>query len=235
VNTEGWGPSAAHRAGVVHRDVKPENVFFVDDPSGFRVEILDFGLAKSMTFEKGLTQTGAFLGTPMYMAPEQVQGQDVDARADVYSFAAVAYEALTGRQAVQGADLGQVLIHVLNSVPPPVSSLVPGIPPVVDAAFESALAKAPARRLKDIELWASSFVEILEKAPGDPDTPGWPVSRSVFTRLWDSQMERGSTLERPDMRGDESLCKCRGPMVATCIGGIPTGERPAAASPDDVG
>jgi ligand-binding sensor domain-containing protein len=185
---------AAHRSGVVHRDVKPENVFLVDDPAGFRVKLLDFGLAKSLKLEKGLTQTGMVLGTPAYMPPEQVQGEEIDTRADVYSFAAVVYEALTGTQAIPGDGLGRVLMHVLNTVPPPVSSLVPGIPPEVDAAFESALAKDPARRLKDIELWGSTFVEILEKAPGDPATAGWPGSRDVFTQLRDSQMERGSTL-----------------------------------------
>jgi ligand-binding sensor domain-containing protein/tRNA A-37 threonylcarbamoyl transferase component Bud32 len=188
---------AAHRAGLVHRDVKPENVFLVDDPSGFRVKLLDFGLAKSLKLEKGLTQTGMILGTPAYMAPEQVQGDEVDTRADVYSFAAVVYEALTGRQAIAGNDLGRILMQVLNTVPPPVSSLVPNVSQEVDSAFESALAKDPARRLKDIELWGSSFVELLEKAPGDPATPGWPASRDVFTRLRDSQMERESTHQLP--------------------------------------
>jgi tRNA A-37 threonylcarbamoyl transferase component Bud32 len=170
---------AAHRAGVVHRDVKPENIFLVDDPAGFRVKILDFGLAKSMTFERGLTQTGMVMGTPMYMSPEQVQSEDVDARTDVYSFAAVCYEALTGRKAVSGDDLGRVLISVLNAVPAPPSSLVPGLPPEVDAAFASALAKDRSRRLKEIELWGSSFVESLERVAADAATGGWPFPREA--------------------------------------------------------
>jgi eukaryotic-like serine/threonine-protein kinase len=170
---------AAHRAGVVHRDVKPENVFLVDDPAGFRVKVLDFGLAKSMTFERGLTQAGTVMGTPTYMSPEQVQGEDVDARTDVYSFAAVCYEALTGRKAVSGDDLGRVLINVLNAVPAPPSSFVPGLPPEVDAAFASALAKDRSRRLKEIELWGSSFVEVLERVTADAATRGWPFPREV--------------------------------------------------------
>ena len=165
---------AAHRAGVVHRDVKPENIFLVDVPGGFRVKILDFGLAKSTTFDRGLTQAGMVMGTPAYMSPEQVQGEDVDARTDVYSFAAVCYEALTGVKAVASADLGQVLISVLNTVPAPPSSLVPGLPPEVDAAFESALAKDRARRLKEIELWGSSFVESLARVAAGPAARGWP-------------------------------------------------------------
>jgi len=189
--------AVAHARGIVHRDVKPANVFLVDDPSGFRVKLLDFGVAKSMGLEKDLTQSGMLLGTPVYMPPEQAQGGEVDARADVYSFAAVAYEALTGRQAIEGHDLGRILIHVLNTAPPRVSSLVPGIPPEVDEAFASALAKDPARRLKDIELWGSTFADALEKAPGDPATAGWPTSRRVLADLRDSRMEREPTRRFP--------------------------------------
>ena len=177
---------AAHRAGVVHRDVKPENIFLVDDPAGFRVKVLDFGLAKSMTFERGLTQTGTVMGTPSYMSPEQVQGEDVDARTDVYSFAAVCYEALTGRKAVSGDDLGRVLVGVLNTVPAPPSSFVPGLPPEVDTAFASALAKDRARRLKEIELWGSSFVESLGRVVADAAARGWPFPREASTRRDDS-------------------------------------------------
>lgn len=170
---------AAHRAGVVHRDVKPENIFIEDDTAGFRVKVLDFGLAKSMTLERGLTQTGMVMGTPTYMSPEQVQGEEVDARTDVYSFAAVCYEALTGRKAVSGDDLGRILINVLNMVPDPPSAFVPGLPAEVDAAFASALAKDRSRRLKEIELWGRSFVESLEQVAPDAATKGWPLSRGA--------------------------------------------------------
>jgi tRNA A-37 threonylcarbamoyl transferase component Bud32 len=185
---------AAHRAGVVHRDVKPANVFLVDDPSGFRVKVLDFGLAKSMTLEEGLTQTGAVIGTPTYMSPEQVRGEEVDARSDVYSFAVVCYEALTGEKAASGGDLGRILINVLSAVPPAVSALVPGLPPEVDAAFSAALAKDQARRPKDIELWGSSFVEALEMAPADPTATGWPGSRGDPGRLLESPISEAITL-----------------------------------------
>jgi tRNA A-37 threonylcarbamoyl transferase component Bud32 len=184
---------AAHRAGVVHRDVKPANIFLVEDPSGFRVKILDFGLAKSMTFEEGLTQTGAVMGTPTYMSPEQVRGEDVDARSDVYSFAAVCYEALTGEKVISGGDLGRILINVLSAVPPAVSALVPGLAPEVDAAFASALAKDRARRVKEIEQWSSSFVEALEMTPADGATTGWPVSRVTPGRLPESQASEDVT------------------------------------------
>jgi hypothetical protein len=122
------------------------------------------------------------------MAPEQVQGEDVDARADVYSFAAVAYEALTGTKAVPGDDLGGVLIRVLNTEPAPVSSIVPGIPKAVDAAFASALAKDRNRRLADIELWSSSFVDLLARVPGDGES-GWPFPGASTGGIGSSRAE----------------------------------------------
>ena len=178
--------AAAHHAGVVHRDVKPENIFLIHDSGGFRVKVLDFGLAKSLAVDKRLTQTGMLVGTPAYMSPEQVHGEELDARTDVYSFAAVCYEALTGKVLVRGDDLGQILVSVLNAEPSPPSSLVPGLPPEVDHAFASALAKDRSRRLKDIVLWGTSFVDSLEQFAETTPITGWPlppVSASDSTHM----------------------------------------------------
>ena len=176
---------AAHLSGVVHRDVKPENVFLVDDAEGFRVKIVDFGLARSRRVERGLTHAGTVLGTPVYMAPEQLEGGEVDARVDVYSLAAVAYEVLTGRPVVAARDLGQILVHVLNTMPPKVSELVPAVPSAVDEAFESALSKDPARRPRDIELWGSSLAGLLERVPPDPQVVAWPGPAGSYAGLRD--------------------------------------------------
>jgi hypothetical protein len=165
---------AAHRAGVVHRDVKPENIFLVDVPGGFLVKVLDFGLAKTMTLERGLTQTGMMVGTPRYMSPEQVRGEDLDAATDVYSFAAVCYEALTGRQAVSGDDLGRILINVCSEVPATPSSIVPGLPPGADPVFAAALSKNRADRPAAIEQWGTAAARSLERLSLDPDAAGWP-------------------------------------------------------------
>jgi tRNA A-37 threonylcarbamoyl transferase component Bud32/rRNA maturation protein Nop10 len=167
---------AAHRAGVIHRDVKPENVFLVGQGDGFRVKVLDFGLARPLASEAGLTHTGMMVGTPAYMSPEQVSGEVLDARTDVYSFAAVCYEALTGVRVAAKGDLGRVMISVLNDVPPPPSAVVPGLPPEVDAAFASALAKDRARRLKSIELWSASFVDGLDRVEPGPGLRGWSLA-----------------------------------------------------------
>lgn len=185
---------AAHRAGVVHRDVKPENVFLVDEPGGFRVKLLDFGIAKSTAFDAELTQKGEVLGTPVYMAPEHVRGEEVDGRADVYAFAAVLYEALTARRAVQGDSFATVLANVLAVVPPRVSSVLNGIPAGVDAAFASALAKDPGQRLADIQLWGSSLADLLKTIPED-GRAGWPAANELSTPVSDSRLNPQPTLE----------------------------------------
>jgi hypothetical protein len=170
---------AAHRAEVVHRDVKPENIFLVEAPGGFLVKVLDFGLAKSMTLEKGLTQTGMMVGTPRYMSPEQVRGEDVDARTDIYSFAAVCHEALTGRTAVTGDDLARILINVCTERAAVPSSIVPGLPLELDQVFASALSKDRARRPDDIERWGAAAARILEHLLPDSEATGWPAPREM--------------------------------------------------------
>ncbi|XXX77126.1 serine/threonine-protein kinase [Sorangium sp. So ce134] len=159
--------AAAHAAGLVHRDVKPENIHLVPStsPGGFRVKILDFGIAKEMSADAFATSTGMFLGTPLYMAPEQASGKPVDARCDIYAFAAVAYQALTGRRVAGGDEPATVLSSLSRAVPPPVSSLLPETPPEVDDAFSRALALSPDERPGSIEAWVSSFVDQLDGLP----------------------------------------------------------------------
>jgi tRNA A-37 threonylcarbamoyl transferase component Bud32 len=164
--------AAAHQAGVVHRDVKPANVFLVPEGAGFRVKVLDFGLAKSMAYEKGLTQSGMIVGTPEYMSPEQVRGWDVDARTDVYSLGAVCYEALVGRRAISGEDIGRIMVNVIDAVPEPVSELLPGVPSEAVAALEAALAKEFLDRPADVTAWAATLADALERMPGSV-FPGW--------------------------------------------------------------
>ncbi|MGK3997875.1 serine/threonine-protein kinase [Sorangium sp. So ce1024] len=168
--------AAAHAAGLVHRDVKPENIYLVPctSPGGFRVKILDFGIAKEISTDVSVTSTGIFLGTPLYMAPEQASGRPVDARSDIYSFAAVAYQALTGRRVTVGDDISAVLASLSRGAPPPVSSLLPGTPPEIDEAFARALALSPDERPGDIEAWVSSFVDHLDALPRR--CPGWRIA-----------------------------------------------------------
>jgi serine/threonine-protein kinase len=139
------GVAAAHAAGVVHRDLKPQNVLL--GPRG-AVKVIDFGLAKS-TFQAGSTATGMILGTPEYMAPEQVRGLACDARTDVYALGATTYYLLTGRPPFQGDTPIAIGFAQVHEKPVAPRELRPEIPEAVDAAILRALAKDPRDRFPD--------------------------------------------------------------------------------------
>jgi serine/threonine protein kinase/beta-lactam-binding protein with PASTA domain len=139
--------AAAHHAGIVHRDVKPENVLLAEDG---RVKVADFGLARAVSAETQHTAAGGVLiGTVSYLAPELVAHGRADARTDVYATGVVLYELLTGRKPHQGGSPIEVAYkHVHEDVPAP-SGLVPGLPPYVDALVARATARDPDRRPAD--------------------------------------------------------------------------------------
>ncbi|MCA9664133.1 MAG: protein kinase [Myxococcales bacterium] len=139
---------AAHAVGVVHRDLKPDNIFIVkDDEQRDRVKILDFGIAKLVSGGAAQTRTGQVLGTPLYMSPEQCHGaREVDARGDVYSLGAVIYCMLAGQPPFVGTGVGEIIAKHLNTPPPPLSTLRPRIPPALEQPVLQALAKQPEQR-----------------------------------------------------------------------------------------
>jgi CheY-like chemotaxis protein len=171
VRQVGAALTAVHRAGFIHRDVKPENIFVTEDRDGFKVKLLDFGIAKRVASDANLTQSGTFIGTPAYMAPEQVEEAEVDARTDLYSFAAVAYEALVGRRVTTEREVAKVFREIVNIMPPPVSTLLPDASPDIDRLFDSALAKDRDERPPSLETWATEVAERLEAMEDDG---GWP-------------------------------------------------------------
>jgi serine/threonine-protein kinase len=140
------GLAAAHEGGVLHRDVKPENVFLEGRPGATaRVKLLDFGLAAALdpTLEdaRTLTKAGMVVGTPAYMAPEQVRGdRDLDVRVDLYAVGAVLYEMLCARRAFEGSDPGATMLAVLEGTPPPLRLRAPSVPRSLDAAVRRAMA-----------------------------------------------------------------------------------------------
>lgn len=143
--------AAAHRAGLVHRDVKPENVLIAEDAAtpAQAVKVADFGLARAVTADTQHTSTGVLIGTVSYVAPEIVTEGRADARADVYAAGVLLYEMLTGRKPHEGDTPIQVAYkHVHEDVPPP-SRLVPGLPSYVDALVARATARDPELRPAD--------------------------------------------------------------------------------------
>jgi serine/threonine protein kinase len=143
----------AHRQGIVHRDLKPANVMLTK--SG--VKLLDFGLAKAMAPEakgsltslptqQGLTQEGTILGTFQYMAPEQLEGKEADARTDIFALGATLYEMATGKKAFSGASQASLISQIMSADPPSISSLQPMSPAALDRVVRKSLAKDPESR-----------------------------------------------------------------------------------------
>ena len=139
------GLEAAHRAGVVHRDVKPSNCFTTAQG---RVKVGDFGLSRSLEQDVQLTRSGVFLGSPLYASPEQVRGREVDLRSDIYSTGATLYALLTGRSPYHGENLGEVLARILSESPVPPSQLRKGIPRGLDKVVLRAMSRDPAQRFQ---------------------------------------------------------------------------------------
>ena len=155
------GLSAAHRAGVVHRDIKPGNLMV--RPDGV-VKLTDFGIAQARDATP-LTRTGMVVGTAQYLSPEQAQGMEVNAASDVYSLGIVAYECLTGGRPFDGTSQVAIALAHINRQPPP---LPPEVPPAVRLLVERALAKDPADRFPD----GGAFADAVRRvAAGGTPTP----------------------------------------------------------------
>ena len=169
----------AHRAGVTHRDIKPQNMMLTRDG----VKVLDFGLAKSgskpgpteATLTKVLTTEGTVMGTPQYMAPEQFEGKEADARSDIWAFGAVLYEMVTGQKAFQGKSYSSLVGAILASEPAPMS-VKPFTPAWLERLVKRCLQKDPEDR------WQAMRDVVLElrtppaesAVPGASKTVRWP-------------------------------------------------------------
>ncbi|TQM70115.1 serine/threonine-protein kinase [Actinomadura hallensis] len=170
---------AAHRAGLVHRDVKPENVLITEDG---QVKVADFGLARAETASK-MTKTGVIIGTVGYLSPEQVLSGTADARSDVYAAGVMLYELITGELPHRGdTPLAVAYKHVNETVPPP-SGVVPGVPPQVDALVADATAHDPARRPVDANQFHAEVAEVFGGLPRDFDRRIEEASRNATSVL----------------------------------------------------
>ena len=164
---------ALHRAGVIHRDLKPGNIFLVKRPEGPPlVKVLDFGLAK---LEDGLgraidgeTNPNFILGTPEYMAPEQIRGEDIDLRIDTYAFGVVLYEALRGKRPLSAPTAGELLVKVVTEAPPSLRDALPDLSPELEKLVMDCLAKAPVDRPTDAVLLRKLDELVKAAQPEEP-------------------------------------------------------------------
>jgi serine/threonine protein kinase/predicted ATPase len=166
--------AAAHARGLVHRDVKPANVWL--EAPARRVKLLDFGLARSQVGDARLTNPGLVVGTPMYMAPEQARGESLDGRADLFSLGCVLYQMLTGRPPFEGKTTLAVLAAVITDTPAPAGQLNPAIPIPLTDLLSRLLAKQPAARPGTAEVVVEEL-QALERQAAPPDHR--PVGRDT--------------------------------------------------------
>jgi serine/threonine protein kinase len=178
------GLAAAHAHGLVHRDIKPANLW-LEGPHG-RVKIVDFGLARSTTGDAQLTQLGAILGTPAYMAPEQAEGDAVDARADLFSLGCVLYRMSTGLLPFRGETTIATLLAVATEAPQPIPPLHPQLPKPLADLIMQLLAKRPADRPRSAFTVADTLAA-LERA----QTAAASVPRGLLSPPRERRQGRG--------------------------------------------
>lgn len=227
---------AAHEHDVVHRDMKPENLFLIGDPARPTVKVIDFGISKVGDHgPDNLTRTGVVMGTPAYMAPEQARGERVDHRADIYATGAILYRLLTGRTPFATEDATLAMTAVLTEEPPRPRSIASEIPEALEVVIERAMAKKPDDRWKtmaELEAALLPFDPWPTAAPGQAPLsvpaatasgPTDPGARTVLVRgapQTISRATREAQLARPLLVG-VSLVGAAGVYLGTCdaIGG----------------
>ncbi len=185
------GLGYAHERGVVHRDIKPGNIML---NGGGKAKIMDFGLAR-MRMADHKTSTGMVLGTPRYMSPEQISGQPVDQRSDIFSLGIVLYEMLTGTRLYSGENIEQVQHSITQTEHVPPTRVVPGLPAMIDFVVARALKKDPAVRYQDAYELAADLETCLAelRGQGAATEPSGDKSRTV-------KMEAGKAIDAPPAR-----------------------------------
>ena len=158
------GLAAAHELGIVHRDLKPDNIMVVAGKDREIVKLVDFGIAKAVEGSEGqrVTQTGFEVGTPEYMAPEQLSGDPLDARVDQYALALVLYRLITGRLPFDAGSIQETLVKRLTSLPQPLAAAHPGatFPAGLQGVMDTALARTPGERYGSVMAFAAAVNEV---------------------------------------------------------------------------
>ncbi len=192
-----WALAYAHARGVIHRDVKPENLM-IEKTSG-RVIVTDFGIARD-TRTTRLTQDGLVLGSVHYMSPEQIAGDVLDGRSDVYALGVVGYQCLTGRLPFDAEQASAVIVQHATRPAPPVRTAAPDVPVRLAAVVDRCLAKDPAARHPTGEALADALTAAVEEAPAAEGAAGATVvseeeARAIWQRAAELQAEAATRLQ----------------------------------------
>lgn len=198
------GLSACHRGGIVHRDIKPANLI---RSSNGEVKLTDFGIARVVT-DQTLTREGTIVGTPNYMSPEQIRGEEVDARSDLFSCGAMMYELLTGRKPFDGPDMTAIMYNVTNVHPPSPKFYNGSLPDEIEEIIFKSLAKAPDDRYESAETFAGvlrkleqdlhyrddteAILNALPSAPAQDANAGGSASPSSSSKYTGTNLQAGA-------------------------------------------
>src|SRR5207249_2916523 len=191
------GLSYAHERGVIHRDIKPSNVRIASDGS---IKIMDFGIARLQSAD--VTGSGAIVGTPTYMAPEQITNGAITPATDVFAVGCLLYELLTYRKPFEGETVHGVLYQVLTTDPKPLRATTPSIPAALERVVSKALIKVPEERYETARQMQSASAPACRPAPGASPTRGRrgrrsPPPRAAGVRLGPGAPPRGGAGVRP--------------------------------------
>ncbi|MBI4705762.1 MAG: serine/threonine protein kinase [Deltaproteobacteria bacterium] len=222
----------AHKLGIIHRDIKPDNLYLIESEYELFVKVLDFGIAKKLGLpaQNALTATGAFIGTPDYMSPEQLlDSKGADHRADLWALAVVAYEALTGTRPFAGATMAALFLAIEQANPRAPSELCPELGTALDAFFARALGRDMERRFGSAAELAAAFRRAIGSlAPGDDDwdVPGslaapQPVRRRISEPSWQpalpAQQAAGGHATADTVGAVQALAPIRAPAGTAVI------------------
>lgn len=188
------GIAHAHQAGIVHRDIKPDNIMLTDAGT---IKVMDFGIARLPRIAR-VTQEGMLVGTPEYMSPEQFSAEELDARSDIYSLGVVLFEMLTGRLPFTGRNEYELMKQHLEATPPAPRALVPSIPARIEAALLRALAKVPSERFQSATEFRAELAQAVPLRPTIVETlPSEETATSPSIQTHDSAL-RHESLVRND-------------------------------------
>jgi serine/threonine-protein kinase len=207
----------AHQHGIVHRDIKPENIYLEPQPTPDFVKVLDFGIAKIVSGDgsKGpqLTAAGQTLGTLEYMSPEQLMGQQLDGRSDIYALGILAYELMCGRLPFDAKTPTEMITGHLKTVPPPPSKHVPAIPPELDAIILKCLEKSRDKRFADTNELRAALAALAAGSGTAKVLPASPVQAA----RWD---DRSSTAKVDLPGGAAEGGKSKLPLVLLLVAAV---------------